>query len=202
LPRISHFREETMKKTIRIALPLALALAAAPGSANDDKLLTEARGVASGIPPKLLAVLDEEIKKGGPEGAIGVCREKAPAMAKAASEQSGWAIRRVSLKNRNPKAVPDAWEEAVLKDFDKRAAAGEKPTGLEKGEVVTVGGKQMYRYMRALPTQDLCLQCHGTPGRVSPAAQAKLKELYPDDKAVGYAAAEIRGAITLKKPLQ
>jgi len=191
-----------MKKTIRIALPLALALAAAPGSANDDKLLTEARGVASGIPPKLLAVLDEEIKKGGPEGAIGVCREKAPAMAKAASEQSGWAIRRVSLKNRNPKAVPDAWEEAVLKDFDKRAAAGEKPTGLEKGEVVTVGGKQMYRYMRALPTQDLCLQCHGTPGRVSPAAQAKLKELYPDDKAVGYAAAEIRGAITLKKPLQ
>lgn len=191
-----------MKKTIRIALPLALALAAAPGSANDDKLLTEARGVASGIPPKLLSVLDEEIKKGGPEGAIGVCREKAPAMAKAASEQTGWAIRRVSLKNRNPKAVPDAWEEAVLKDFDRRTAAGEKPTGLEKGEVVTVDGKQMYRYMKALPTQDLCLQCHGTPGRVSPAAQAKLKELYPDDKAVGYAAAEIRGAITLKKPLQ
>ncbi|MBM3390449.1 MAG: DUF3365 domain-containing protein [Betaproteobacteria bacterium] len=190
-----------MKKTVRIALPLALALAAAPGFANDDKMLSEARGVAAGIPPKLLNVLDEEIKKGGPEGAIGVCREKAPAMARAASEQTGWAIRRVSLKNRNPKAVPDAWEEAVLKDFDKRAAAGEKPTGLEKGEVVTVDGKQMYRYMKALPTQDLCLQCHGTPERVSPAVQAKLKEFYPDDKAVGYASAEIRGAITLKKPL-
>ena len=127
-----------MKKTIRIALPLALAIAAAPAFANDDKLLTEARGVASGIPPKLLGVLEEEIKKGGPEGAIGVCREKAPAMARAASEKSGWAIRRVSLKNRNPKAVPDAWEEAVLKDFDKRTTAGEKPTGLEKGEAVTV----------------------------------------------------------------
>jgi len=191
-----------MIKTVRIALPLALALAAASSFANDDKMLTEARTVASGIPPKLLNVLDEEIKKGGPEGAIGVCREKAPAMARAASEQTGWAIRRVSLKNRNPKAVPDAWEEAVLKDFDKRAAAGEKPTGLEKGEVVTVDGKPMYRYMKALPTQDLCLQCHGTPDRVGPAVQAKLKELYPDDKAVGYAAAEIRGAITLKKPLQ
>lgn len=55
--------------------------------------------------------------------------------------------------------------------------------------------------MKALPTQDLCLQCHGTTDRVSPATQAKLKELYPDDKAVGYQAAEIRGAITLKKPL-
>ena len=191
-----------MKNTIRIALSLALSITAAPTfAAEDAKLLEESRGVASGIPPKLLSVLDEEIKKSGPEGAIGVCREKAPAMAKAASEKSGWAIRRVSLKHRNPKAVPDAWEEAVLKDFDKRSAAGEKPTGLERGEVVMDGDKKVYRYMKALPTQDLCLQCHGTPDRVSPAVQAKLKELYPDDKAVGYHAAEIRGAITLKKPL-
>lgn len=184
----------------KLAVPLAV-LAAAPSFADEAKLLEEARGVSSAIPPKLLSVLDEEIKKGGPEGAIGVCREKAPAMAKAASEKSGWAIRRVSLKNRNPKAVPDAWEEAVLKDFDKRAAAGEKPTSLEKGEVVMDGDKKMYRYMKALPTQDLCLNCHGTPDRVSPAVQAKLKELYPADKAVGYHAAEIRGAITIKKPL-
>ena len=186
---------------IRFALPLAAALAAAPGFAADDPLLAEARGVASGIPPKLLTVLQEEIQKGGAEGAIGVCREKAPAMAKAASEQSGWAIRRVSLRNRSPKAVPDAWEEAVLKDFDQRAAAGEKPTSLEKGEVVTEGGKKIYRYMKALPTQDLCLQCHGTPDRIGPVVRSKLQELYPDDKAVGYAPAEIRGAITLKKPI-
>ena len=186
---------------IRFALPLATAIAAAPGFAADDPLLAEARGVASAIPPKLLTVLQEEIQKGGAEGAIGVCREKAPAMAKAASEQTGWAIRRVSLKNRNPKAVPDAWEEAVLKDFDKRVATGEKPTSLEKGEVVTLDGKKVYRYMKALPTQDLCLQCHGTPDRISPAVQAKLKDLYPNDKAVGYAPAEIRGAITLKKPI-
>jgi hypothetical protein len=192
-----------MNKTLRTALPLAFTfILAGPAFATDEaKLLEEARGVASSVPPKLLTVLQDEIKKSGPEGAIGVCREKAPAMAKAASEQTGWAIRRVSLKNRNPKAVPDAWEEAVLKDFDKRAAAGEKPTGLEKGELVTVDGKQMYRYMKALPTQDLCLQCHGTPDRLSPAVQAKLKELYPHDKAVGYGPAEIRGAMTIKKPL-
>jgi hypothetical protein len=189
-----------MNESFRFALPVLLAIAA-HAFAGEDKMLDEARNVASSIPPKLLAVLEEEIKKGGPEGAIAVCREKAPAMAKAASEQTGWAIRRVSLKNRNPKAVPDAWEEAVLKDFERRAAAGEKPTGLEKGEVVTVDGVRMYRYMKALPTQDLCLQCHGTPERLSPAVQAKLKELYPNDKAVGYGPAEIRGAITIKKPL-
>ena len=199
-----------LRKTALSALTLALSAAVAAVSvlpalpalaADEAALLDEARKVAVSIPPKLLEVLDEEIRKGGPESAIGVCRDKAPQMAKAASEKTGWAIRRVSLKNRNPKAVPDAWEKAVLEDFDRRAAAGEKPTGLEKGEVVTVDGQKSYRYMKALPTQDLCLQCHGTSDRMSPATQARLIELYPDDKAVGYSAAEIRGAITIRKPL-
>jgi hypothetical protein len=186
---------------LRTLFPLLAAIVVAPALANEAKLLEEARGVASAMPPKLLGVLKEEIDKGGPASAIGVCRDKAPKMAKAASEKTGWAIRRVSLKNRNPKAVPDAWEEAVLKEFDKRAAAGEKPTSLEKGEVVMADGKKMYRYMKALPTQDLCLNCHGTPDRISPEVKAKLGELYPNDKATGYHAAEIRGAVTIKKPL-
>lgn len=190
-----------LRKTV-LAFALSATLPAMPVMAADEAaLLDEARKVAVSIPPKLLEVLDEEIRKGGPENAIAVCRDKAPQMAKAASEKTGWAIRRVSLKNRNPKAVPDAWERAVLEEFERRAASGEKPTGIEKGEVVTVDGQKMYRYMKALPTQDLCLQCHGTSDRISPATQAKLNELYPEDKAVGYSAAQIRGAITIRKPL-
>lgn len=184
----------------KTALTLALACAL-PALANDDALLTEARSVATSIPPKLVEVLVEELTKGGPENAISVCREKAPAMAKSASERTGWAIRRVSLKNRNPKAVPDAWEKAVLEDFDRRVAAGEKPATLEKGETVTVDGKPMYRYMKALPTQELCVQCHGPSDKISAAVQARLKELYPDDKATGFNVGAIRGAITIKKPL-
>jgi hypothetical protein len=187
--------------TVRKLVPIAFIFAAAHVFADDAQLLEQARSVASAIPPKLLTVLQEEIQKGGAEGAIGVCREKAPQMAKEASEKTGWAIRRVSLRNRNPKAVPDAWEEAVLKDFDKRSAAGEKPGSLEKGEVVAEGDRKMYRYMKALPTQDLCMSCHGTPDRITPAVKARLDALYPDDKAVGYAPAEIRGAITIKRPL-
>ena len=181
---------------------LAILLSHAPlAQAEEAPLLTEARGVAAAIPPKLLNMLMEEINKNGPDGAISVCREKAPQMAKEASEKTGWNIRRVSLKNRNPKATPDAWEQAVLADFDKRAAAGEKPATLEKGEVVSEGDSKTYRYMKALPTNDLCLNCHGAPERMSPAVKAKLGEFYPNDKATGYSAGEIRGAITLKRPL-
>lgn len=184
----------------KTVLTLAL-IATLPAFADDIQPIDAARKIAVSMPPKLLEVLDEEIQKAGPEGAIGVCREKAPAMAKALSEKSGWAIRRVSLRNRNPKAMPDAWEKSVLEDFDRRAAAGEKVMGLEKGEQVSEGDRQVYRYMKALPTQDLCLQCHGAADKISPAVQAKLKELYPDDKATGYRAGEVRGAITLKKAL-
>lgn len=181
---------------------LTLVAALAPCAwAADPPWIDDARRVATSVPPKLLAVLTDEIAKGGPESAIGVCREKAPEMARGASQQTGWAIRRVSLNNRNPKAVPDAWERASLEEFDRRAAAGEPPATLEKAETVSEGGRSVARYMRALPTQSLCLQCHGPAESITDAVRAKLAALYPEDKAVGYSVGQIRGAMTIKKPL-
>jgi hypothetical protein len=135
------------------------------------------------------------------EGAIGVCRDRAPQMAKAASEESGWAIRRVSLRNRNPKAVPDGWERAALEDFDRRMAAGENPATLEKGEIVEQDGRKFYRYAKALPTQATCLACHGETAAMKPAVREKLATLYPEDKATGYREKQVRGAMSLRKPL-
>ncbi len=163
--------------------------------------LSEMRQAALSMPPKLLEVLNGEIAKGGHASAITVCREKAPAMAKALSEAKGMMIRRVSLKNRNPKAVPDAWEQQVLEDFDKRALAGEKPATLEASTTVVEEGKQVMRYMKALPTQEVCLACHGAGNQLDPSAKVRLQELYPDDKATGYQLGQIRGAITVKKAL-
>ena len=146
-------------------------------------------------------MLNEEIAKGGPESAIVACSEKAPQMARTASEQSGWAIRRVSLRNRNPKATPDAWERAALEDFDRRAAAGESPATLEKSDIVAKGDGKEYRYMKALPVQQVCLACHGPAEKLTPEVTAKLRTLYPDDKGVGYAIGQIRGAMTIRKAM-
>ncbi len=175
--------------------------AAAPVLADETKLLEEARLVAGSVPPKLLKVLLDEVNKGGPEGAIAVCRDQAPKLAMAASESTGWKIRRVSLNNRNPKAVPDAWERAVLEDFDRRAAAGANPATLEKGDVTVEAGVKSYRYMKALPTQELCLKCHGPTDRMSDGVRARLADLYPADRATGYRIGQIRGAMTIRKPL-
>ena len=172
---------------------------ALPAVADEAQLLSEARGIPAKMVPKLLEVLNEEIDKGGHANAISVCREKAPAMSKTVSEQSGWNIRRVSLRERNPKAVPDDWERAVLEDFDRRVAAGEDGAKMEKSELVVVGGKTEKRYMKALPTQAMCMTCHGAPATLDADLAEQLRKLYPDDKAVGYRPGDIRGAITMKK---
>lgn len=182
---------------LALAATLLLTLTA---HAADAPWVGEARQVASTVPPKLLQVLQAEIAKGGPESAVAVCREKAPQMAQAASAQTGWTIRRVSLRNRNPKAVPDAWERAALEDFDRRAAAGESPATLEKWEVVASNGRSEYRYMKALPVQPLCIHCHGPADKLAPGVAAQLKTHYPQDLGTGYAVGQIRGAMTIRKP--
>lgn len=190
-----------MKKTRNIRLLACLGvLGAGVAQAGDEaKLLEEARGIPVKMVPRLLQVLTAEIEKHGYAEAISVCRDKAPEMARGLSEQTGWSIRRVSLKNRNPKATPDAWERAALEDFERRLAAGEDPGRMEKAETVTIDGQPVFRYMKALSTNDLCLNCHGGSEKIAPDVQMKLRELYPEDKAIDYRLNQIRGAITVKK---
>jgi hypothetical protein len=171
--------------------------------AADDLLLEEARKVASSLPPRLMAVLQEEIAKGGPEGAISVCRDQAPKIAGELAAGTSWKIRRVSLKVRNEaRARPDAWETMALEDFEKRVAAGEAPLRLEKAEVVDgAGGVKEFRYVKALPVQKLCLACHGPTDVIRAEVKAQLNALYPLDQATGYSEGQIRGAISIRRPL-
>jgi hypothetical protein len=163
---------------------------------NDD-----ARKAAGGLIQTLGGELKAAMTAGGPVGAIGVCKEKAPQIAAAAMEKSGMKIKRVSLKNRNPKGVPDAWETQAMADLEKRLAAGEKPETLDMHSVVTNGDSKEFRYAKALVTQPICLNCHGDPEKMPPDVKAKLASEYPDDKAVGYSAGMIRGLLSIRKPL-
>ena len=67
--------------------------------------------------------------------------------------------------------------------------------------MVEQDGKKEFRYVKALPVQPLCLSCHGNPENIPADVAAKIKTLYPEDKGVGYSTGQIRGAITLRKPV-
>lgn len=148
---------------------------------------------------KLLA----EINANGAESAIGVCKTMAPNAAAELSVKQGAKISRVSLRPRNPVlGHADAWEQKVLIDFDQRAAKGEKPETLEHFETVDEPAGRYFRYMKALPVQPLCLNCHGAPEAIPQGIRARLAAEYPGDRATGYRAGEIRGAITIKRAIQ
>ena len=168
-------------------------------SAVEPAWVASARDVSTSVPPKLLTVLMAALEKSGPAGAIGICKEEAPGLARAASAQTGWQVRRVSLGNRNPMAVPDAWERKVLEEFDRGQKAGVAPARLERWEAFTENGKAVRRYMRALPTQALCEQCHGTPDKLGPGVAERVAQLYPNDRGAGYELGQIRGAMTLRQ---
>jgi hypothetical protein len=53
--------------------------------------------------------------------------------------------------------------------------------------------------MKALPVGDVCTKCHGS--NIDEKVQAKITELYPDDKATGYSKGQVRGAVVILKDL-
>jgi hypothetical protein len=192
-----------MKHALKLTL-LTITLAGCATSPSPDKvagLTDDARKTAAGLIQTLGGELKAAMTAGGPAQAIGVCKEKAPRIASEAAQKTGFQIKRVSLKNRNPKGVPDAWETEALADLEKRLAAGEKPEILDTYRVVNTPEGKIYRYAKALVMQPVCVNCHGAAENISPEVKAKLATEYPDDKAVGYAPGMIRGVLSIKKTL-
>ena len=111
------------------------------------------------------------------------------------SAEKKMTIGRTSLKLRQPNNKPDEWELRQLQSFERREAAGENPANIEFGEYVTTGSKTMFRYMKAILTGEVCLNCHG--GTLAPEVTAKLKQLYLQDVATGYKVGDLRGAFTI-----
>lgn len=171
--------------------------------ASESAPEAEARATATQLIQALGAALKEQMATGGPAQAVQVCRDLAPSLAGEYSRKSGSRVSRVSLKTRNPLlGQPDAWEQAVLQDFDQRVVAGEQAQSLERMEIVEEPQGRFLRYMKALPVQPLCLSCHGPAEALAEPVRASLAEQYPHDRATGYQPGQVRGAVSIKRPME
>jgi len=187
---------------IALALPVLLVGCASGPSAEEQAAMAAEARQASG---KLIQTLGGELKAAigekGPDGAISICKERAPQIAADVSKQFNFETKRVSPKNRNPAGVPDAWEAEARAGLEKRLAAGEKPETLDTWQVVSTAKGKQFRYAKALPVQQVCLTCHGDPATFSDGLKARLAAEYPLDKATGYAPGMVRGIISIKRDL-
>ncbi len=179
------------------AAPMA-PTAAAPAA---NPLAEEAKSLVKEFAGTLKGELEAAMKAGGPTKAVSVCQARAPAIAADIAARSGWAVGRVSLKTRNPQLdTPDAWEQQALTRFDQRQAAGEPVDTMAFAEVVQSDGVKQFRFMKAIPTGEPCLACHGSS--ITPEVVAALDQAYPEDRARGYAVGDVRGAVSLSKTIE
>jgi len=165
---------------------------------------SQSQNIPEGI--KYIKMLGSELKshlkealKADPSGvkALEFCANKAMQITKEVNSKlpDGASVRRTALRTRNPKNAPDPIDEGVMEVFEK--AANEHK--LTPQNIVKIDDGKSIRYYKPLLTQAVCLKCHGE--NVSDELKAKIKEFYPNDKALGFKNGAFRGVIvsTIKK---
>ncbi len=180
---------------------LATALGVSGGVQAADAVpdwIVQSRALTDQLGSQLKAELTTAISQSGPTGAIDVCRTRAPEIAAQLSRESGARVSRTALRLRNPANAPDDLQRAVLEQFAADLETGKVPLPLEAAVEMNRGGQIERRYMRAIPTDALCLTCHGT--QLAPDVQAAISKAYPADQATGFATGQLRGAFSVIWP--
>ena len=175
--------------------PLVLA-AAEP--ADDTAWVEQSRQLAMQLGGQLKAELGKAITEGGPMAAINVCYLRAPEIAAQLSQASGARVGRTALRVRNPSNAPDDLERTVLEQFAADLGSGPIDRPLEAAFEIRRGDAVERRYMRAIPTDALCLTCHGES--LAPELADAIARNYPRDQATGFKLGQLRGAFSVVWP--
>lgn len=165
-----------------------------PTPEEEQALLDTGRAATKALMESLGGQLKTALDAGGPVTALTVCQSVAGPLTDAVGQSvPGATIRRVTRKPRNPANAADMVDLVVLRTLEVDA---------ERPEERTLWTRTEGRYYKPLLIQEVCLKCHGAPDTFPADLTAALAELYPADKATGYALGDLRGAIRVDIPRQ
>lgn len=181
-----------------LAWTMSYGVVAESAQPDTSQLEQEARQLIQSFAATLQTTLKSAIAEGGLTKAVSVCQIEAPNIAGQVAAE-GWTVGRTSLRERNPENRPDDWELAQLQSFEEQHTKGVAVPLLKVAEVIEENDQRKFRYMQAIPTQGLCLACHGS--QLATDVQTILAERYPSDRAVGFSEGDLRGAFTLTRTL-
>ncbi len=158
---------------------------------RQDELKKEGAELIAAFASELKTNLQGAIKAGGLVQGIELCSLKATDIALSHSS-SNWTVSRTTLKPRNVDNLPSSDETLALLGFERQLSQGVPIQDMLYTRQQEDGS---FLVMKAIPTQALCLACHGES--ISEEVQTVLREKYPQDKATGYKEGQIRGAFSL-----
>jgi Tfp pilus assembly protein PilP len=193
-----------MKKIIVLSLFLLIVYSGCAGNSEPElteEIKTELRQDAKEFMETLREVLVKEMQTNGLTAAASVCSDTAQILTTNYAAENEIYIKRVSFRNRNAANYPDEFESKGLKHFEELKNSGTLDETTELFEIVTEGEDKIVRYMKPIFIQAPCLSCHGPGENISPEVKAILTSNYPEDKATGYQAGDLRGAVSVRKTL-
>ena len=177
----------------------------APAATTDEAAtaaaLETARGAAAALGQKLKARLEEALRDPDPATALNACADDAQGLTAQVVSRQGVSVRRTALGLRNPANAPDAWERAWLEQATA-AISGGAQTVPEHSEVLALeGGGRELRYLEPIYLMPLCTKCHGLDEEIPARVHDALGTRYPQDSATGYLVGDLRGAFSVRVPL-
>jgi len=163
----------------------ARALAGAPGQSPFPAETARAEQAMNQLQTALLGRLRSAMEAGGPAAAVDVCRTEARTLAEEVALKMGIELGRTSHRVRNPANAPRPWARAIVEGSAGVKAAAEQIRVVDLGDRVGV--------LRPIGTAEACARCHGAADEVRRNIGATLAAVYPEDRAVGFAAGDLRG---------
>lgn len=127
----------------------------------------------------LFAELSGAIKASGHADAIGVCQERAPAIAEEVGAAHNVRIGRTSARLRNPSNGAPTWAAGLI--------------DAEANEQFEARGGDHLRALFPIVIAPPCMACHGPADGLAGGVAAALSERYASDQATGYAQGDLRG---------
>jgi hypothetical protein len=161
--------------------------------------LQRAREAATALGQDLAGLVFTTLEAEGTPAAVRVCSEIAQERT-AAHGRDGVSVRRVSDRLRNERNEPDAAERRELERMQALEADGRQ--AVEIVRLVRSNAERQLHLMRPIRIQPGCLACHGAPDELDPEVSRILAERYPYDRAVGYTTGQLRGAVSVRVPLE
>ncbi len=106
------------------------------------------------------------------------------------SEETGWTVRQLAVKYRNPDNKADELAAQLIERFEE---APELQNVWERGYRDEEPG---WRYFQKIQVEPSCLACHGDRD----ARPSFVVDAYPEDRAYGFSAGDVRGVYSVFVP--
>ena len=166
------------------------------GEIDKTALLAKGDSIAMIAQKTLVGKLTSAISERGVPGAVAFCNLNAMPLTDSLSMSNNVGIQRLSDKNRNPaNTLSSIHDKEAWTKIQKMMA----DTGIKDKHLLMEDKNSVY-YYKAIPLgMPLCLNCHGQKDKdIAPDVFKIISEKYPQDKAIGYEAGQLRGMRKIK----